>query len=60
MNETTVKGKTLAHSSVAVSIFIDCSIQCTSIINNYFDFMLTLYQESANQNRTNAVQSANK
>lgn len=55
MNETTVKGKTLAHSSVAVSIFIDCSI-----INNYFNFMLTLYQESANQNRTNAVQSANK
>lgn len=60
MYETTVKRKTLAHSSVAVSISIDCSIQCTSIINKYFNFMRTLYQESANQNRTNAVQSANK
>lgn len=56
----TLKGKTLAHSTVAVSISIDCSIQCTSIINNCFNFMLTLYQEFANQNCTNALQSANK
>lgn len=45
-NET-LKGNTLAHSSFIVSISISCSIQCTGIIY-CFNFMLTLYQESAN------------